>query len=53
MTFVDVTNIECNVGDEVELFGPNIDIQELADAAKTIDYEILTSIGARVAREYV
>ena len=25
--------------------------QELADAANTIDYEILTSIGSRVARE--
>ncbi len=53
MTFVDVTDIPCNVGDEVELFGDNIPIQELADAANTIDYEILTSIGARVVREYV
>lgn len=53
MTFVDVTNVECKVGDKVELFGANIDIQELAKAAGTIDYEILTSIGPRVAREYV
>jgi alanine racemase len=53
MIFIDVTNVQCKVGDEVELFGPNISIQELAKAANTIDYEILTSIGARVAREYV
>jgi alanine racemase len=53
MIFVDVTNVPCEVGDEVELFGPNISIQELADAANTIDYEILTSIGPRVAREYI
>jgi alanine racemase len=53
MTFIDVTDIECEIGDEVELFGPNIDIQDLAKAAKTIDYEIMTSISARVEREYV
>ena len=53
MIFVDVTNVPCEVGDEVELFGPNISIQALADAANTIDYEILTSIGSRVAREYI
>jgi Alr-MurF fusion protein len=53
MTFIDVTNIPCKVGDEVELFGANINIQELADAANSIDYEILTSIGARVIREYI
>ena len=53
MIFIDVTNVPCEVGDEVELFGPNISIQELADAAGSIDYEILTSIGSRVAREYI
>ena len=53
MIFVDVTDIDCEIGDEVELFGPNIDIQDLAKAANTIDYEILTSIGPRVSREYV
>jgi alanine racemase len=53
MTFANVTGIDCEIGDEVELFGPNIDIQKLAKAANTIDYEILTSIGARVTREYV
>lgn len=52
MSFVDVTDITCQVGDEVELFGPNVDIQELASAANSIDYEVMTSIGPRVARIY-
>jgi alanine racemase len=52
MTFINITGIPCKIGDEVELFGPNIDIQELAEAANTIDYEVLTSISPRVVRVY-
>ncbi len=52
MTFVDVTGIDCRVGDEVELFGPHIDIRKLAASAHTIDYEILTSTGPRVQRVF-
>ena len=44
-------------GDEVQLFGPGDDgeptAQEWAEALGTIDYEIVTRIGARVPREYV
>lgn len=50
MTFVDVTDIDCKIGDEVELYGPNVDIRSLADVAKSIDYEVMTSIGRRVTR---
>ena len=53
LIMVDVTNIPCNVGDVVELFGSNITIQELALKAKTIPYEILTNIGPRVERVMV
>lgn len=53
MIFVDVTDIDCSVGDEVELYGPSVDIQELAAAAGSIDYEVMTSIGPRVKRVYV
>lgn len=52
MTFVNVTGLNCKVGDQVELFGENITVQELADAAQSIDYEIFTSIGPRVERVY-
>jgi len=53
MTFIDVTEINCQVGDQVELYGPHIDIRELAEAAGSIDYEVMTSIGQRVTREFV
>jgi len=41
------------VGDSVELIGPTISLDEVADAADTISYEILTGLGRRLAREYV
>jgi alanine racemase len=41
-------------GDPVVLFGPGgPTVQEWAEAAGTIDYEIVTRMGARVPREYV
>lgn len=49
---IDVTGIECKVGDEVEIFGREADIQRLADVAGTIPYEILTSVSPRVKRVY-
>lgn len=50
---VDVT--ECDgvqEGDEVELFGPNISIREIAEKAGTIVWEIFTGITPRVVRCY-
>ena len=40
-------------GDLIELFGPNIPIDEAARAAGTISYELLTSVGRRYHRVYV
>jgi Alr-MurF fusion protein len=54
MTMIDVTNIPGVIeGDEVEIFGRQIPIQELAKAAGTIPYEIMTSVSQRVKRVYV
>ena len=50
LMMVDVTNIECEVGDLVELFGANIPIKTLAEQGGTIPYEILTNISPRVER---
>lgn len=50
---VDVTGLDVAVGDPVELFGPNRLIDDAADAAGTISYELLTSITARVPRRYI
>ncbi|MGE4514697.1 MAG: alanine racemase, partial [Chryseobacterium sp.] len=52
LTTVDVTGIDVNEGDTVEVFGDNITITEVAGWLKTIPYEILTSISRRVKRVY-
>lgn len=49
---IDVTDIDCHEGDEVEIFGPNLPVTQLAEWLDTIPYEIMTSISARVKRVY-
>ena len=50
---VDVTADEAiSSGDEVELFGPHVRVDEVARKAGTIAWEILTGITPRVARRY-
>ena len=39
-------------GDEVEIFGPNIPVDEIAEKAETIVWEIFTGITPRVTRCY-
>ena len=53
LIMIDVTNIDCKPGDNVELFGAAISIKELAQNADTIPYEILTNISPRVERVLV
>lgn len=53
MCMVDVTGLNVRAGDEAEVFGANISIEEIASLCKTIPYEILTSIPPRVKRIYV
>lgn len=47
---VDVTGVA--VPDAFEILGPHQTVDALADAAGTIGYEILTSLGSRYARHY-
>jgi len=49
---IDVTDAECSVGDSVEIFGPNIPVEEIAETLDTIPYEVLTSVSSRVKRIY-
>jgi alanine racemase len=42
-----------SVGDAVEVIGPTVGLDEVATAAGTISYEILTGLGRRLRREYV
>lgn len=53
MCMIDVSEVECGVGDEVIIFGQNPTIQDLAEWADTIPYEILTNVSSRVRRTYV
>ena len=50
MIMVDVTDIECEEGDEVEIFGKNLSANEFAETANTITYEILTGLSQRIKR---
>ena len=53
MTMLDVTSIkDVAAGDEVEVFGPELSIDDLAKQEGTIPYEILTGISHRVKRVY-
>jgi len=52
MCMADVTNLKVSEGDEVEVFGEENTIEEMAQKLKTIPYEILTSISRRVKRVY-
>jgi alanine racemase len=49
---VDVTGTAAAVGDEVEIFGKEIPVTEVARRIGTIPYEVLTGISPRVKRIY-
>lgn len=53
MCMVDVTDIACAEGDEVEVFGSCPSVDDLSAWCSTIPYEILPSISQRVRREFV
>ena len=51
MLMVDVTHIDCNEGDHVIIFGHGgATAAQLAEAAGTISYELITSVSQRVKR---
>ena len=53
MIMVDITGIDCKTGDEVVLFDENHTAEDLANAAGTISYELVTGISQRVKRMFV
>ena len=50
MIMVDVTEIDCEEGDEAIVFGPTAAANELSAAANTISYELITAVSQRVKR---
>ncbi|MFT5505702.1 MAG: alanine racemase [Gammaproteobacteria bacterium] len=54
MITVDVTDVDhVQIDDEVILFGVSPDVNQTADCAETISYEILCNAGAHAKREYI
>ena len=52
IAMVDVTGIDCQEGDTVEIFGVQLPVTILADQLGTISYEVLTAVSDRVKRVY-
>jgi alanine racemase len=53
MLAIDVTDLpQARIGDAVELWGAQLPVDDVAQAAGTIGYELLTKVTARVRREY-
>ncbi len=52
VAMIDVTGIDCQEGDMVEIFGEHLPVTVLSDVLQTIPYEVLTSISSRVKKVY-
>ena len=52
VAMIDVTDIPCQEGDQVEIFGEYLPVTVLSDAIDTIPYEVLTGVSNRVKRVY-
>lgn len=51
MAMIDISGIpEAQVGDQVEVFGEHVSVNEIAQKINTIPYEVLTAISERVKR---
>lgn len=50
MLMVNITDIDCNIGDEVFVYKNQQHIEQLAANCQTIPYELLTAISQRVKR---
>ena len=52
VAMIDVTDIPCQEGDPVEIFGEHLPVTVLSDEIDTIPYEVLTAVSNRVKRVY-
>ena len=52
VAMIDVTDIPCQEGDQVEIFGEHLPVTVLSDVLDTISYEVLTGVSNRVKRVY-
>ena len=52
VALIDVTDINCEEGDQVEIFGKQLPVSVLSNILGTIPYEVLTSVSNRVKHVY-
>jgi alanine racemase len=52
LCMIDLTDVECSEGDQVELFGTNYSVNNVAKELDTITYEVFTSVSSRVKRVF-
>jgi alanine racemase len=55
LTALDVTDVpgEVGRGDEVEVIGPTMPLEEVAGRSGTVAYEVLTALGGRYHRRFI
>ena len=53
MIMVNITNMNCNEGDEVIIYGKDSTAENLALTSGTISYELITSVSQRVKRIFM
>lgn len=53
LTMIDLSRVEAQVNDTVEIFGKNISVNKIANQIGTIPYEVIATIPARVKRLYL
>ncbi|MBR1769251.1 MAG: bifunctional UDP-N-acetylmuramoyl-tripeptide:D-alanyl-D-alanine ligase/alanine racemase [Bacteroidales bacterium] len=52
MCMIDITDIDAETGDRVEIFSAANPVNNISDALNTIPYEVFTSISQRIKRVY-
>jgi alanine racemase len=53
MITVDITNLDLQVGEIVELWGETVAVSEVATCAETISYELLCAAGNALEKKYI
>ena len=50
---IDISNLDINEGDKVEIFGENLSVLEIANKINTIPYEVYSTLNKRIKRVYL
>ena len=52
LTTIDVSNIDCSIGDWCDFFSPTLPISNIAKSNNLISYYLMTGIKSRVKKIY-